>query len=113
MKLEINGKTFAAALEDSETAHAFAALLPMRLHMTELNGNEKYHYLMSGLPAAPEQVVHVEAGDVMLFGENCVVLFYRSFDTLYSYTRIARVGDAEILSQQLGQGDADVSFDRD
>ena len=28
------------------TARAFAALLPMELHMTELNGNEKYHYLM-------------------------------------------------------------------
>ena len=55
----------------------------------------------------------MEAGDVMLFGEDCVVLFCRSFDTPYSYTRIARVKNAEILTQQLGQGDADVHFDRD
>lgn len=66
-----------------------------------------------GLPASLEQVGHVETGDVMLFGEDCVVLFYRSFDTPYSYTRIAREENAEILTQQLGQGDADVHFDQD
>lgn len=111
MNIRINDTLFSAALEDNETARAFAALLPMELHMTELNGNEKYHYLMGSLPSAPEQVGHIEAGDIMLFGDNCVVLFYQSFDTPYSYTRIGRVLNIESLAEQLGAGDTDAAFE--
>ena len=113
MKLCINGAAFDAVLEDNETARAFSALLPMDLHMTELNGNEKYHYLMSGLPNAPERVGHIEAGDILLFGDSCVVVFYQSFDTPYSYTRIGRIVSPENLAEQLGAGDVDVGFSRD
>lgn len=113
MKLWINGAAFDAVLEDNETARAFAALLPMDLHMTELNGNEKYHYLMSGLPNAPERVGHIEAGDILLFGDSCVVVFYQSFDTPYSYTRIGRIVSPENMAEQLGAGDVDVGFSRD
>ena len=50
IEIKINGKTFSAQIEDTETGRAFCDLLPMTLDMTELNGNEKYHYLLSGLP---------------------------------------------------------------
>ena len=113
MKVWIGGTAFDAALAENDTARAFAALLPMELHMTELNGNEKYHYLMSGLPNAPERVGHIEAGDILLFGDSCVVVFYQSFDTPYSYTRIGRIGNADGLAELLGPGDADVTFARD
>ena len=112
MKIKIHDAEFMAALEPNETARAFAALLPMELPMTELNGNEKYHYLMSGLPSAPERVGHIEAGDIMLFGENCVVVFYQSFDTPYSYTRIGKISNIETLAENLGTGDVTVSFQR-
>lgn len=113
MKLWINGAAFDAVLAENDTARAFSALLPMDLHMTELNGNEKYHYLMSGLPNAPERVGHIEAGDILLFGDSCVVVFYQSFDTPYSYTRIGRIVSPENLAEQLGAGDVDVGFSRD
>ena len=113
MKLWINGAAFDAVLAENDTARAFAALLPMDLHMTELNGNEKYHYLMSGLPNAPERVGHIEAGDILLYGDSCVVVFYQSFDTPYSYTRIGRIVSPENLAEQLGAGDVDVGFSRD
>lgn len=112
MKIWIGGAAFDAVLEDNETARSFAALLPMELHMTELNGNEKYHYLMSGLPSTPERVGHIEAGDIMLFGDSCVVVFYQSFDTPYSYTRIGRIGGIEALAEKLGGGDVDVTFEK-
>ena len=112
MKLWINGAAFDVVLEDSETARAFAALLPMELHMTELNGNEKYHYLLSGLPSAPEGVGHIEAGDIMLFGDSCVVVFYQSFDTPYPYTRIGKISSPEGLEAQLGSGDVNVTFEK-
>ena len=110
MKVQIRDKAYTALLEDNETARAFASLLPMELHMTELNGNEKYHYLMGSLPSAPAGIGHIEAGDIMLFGDDCVVLFYQSFDTPYSYTRIGRIISADGLAEQLGGGDADVRF---
>ena len=110
MTIRIGEQEFIAALEDSDTGRAFAALLPMELHMTELNGNEKYHYLMGPLPAASQRVGHIEAGDIMLFGGDCVVVFYQSFDTPYSYTRIGKINDIEGLADALGDGDADVIF---
>ncbi len=111
MKVRIYDKVYTAALEDNETARAFAALLPMELSMTELNGNEKYHYLMSSLPSSPERVGHIEAGDIMLFGGGCVVIFYESFDTPYSYTRIGKIRSVGDLAEQLGDGEADVCFE--
>ena len=110
MTIRIGERGFSATLADNDTARAFAALLPMELSMTELNGNEKYHYLMGPLPSAPERVGHIEAGDIMLFGDNCVVVFYQSFDTPYSYTRIGKIHDAEALAPVLGAGDVGVRF---
>ena len=110
MTIKIGSQELFATLEGNDTARAFAALLPMELHMTELNGNEKYHYLMSPLPSAPERVGHIDAGEIMLFGDDCVVVFYQSFDTSYSYTRIGKIDNVEALADALGNGDADVRF---
>ena len=111
MTVMVNGQRFSATLEDNETAEAFAALLPMTLSMSELNGNEKYHYLMSPLPSSPQNVGRVEAGDLMLFGDDCVVLFYESFSTPYRYTRIGRLTDASGLREAAGSGSAQVAFE--
>ena len=111
MRIRIRNKVYQAALADNDAARAFLALLPMELRMTELNGNEKYHYLMSGLPNAPQPVGHIEAGDIMLFDDRCVVVFYQSFDTPYSYTRIGRILDAGDLMERLGNGDVSVIFE--
>ena len=108
--LTVGGRRFTAALLENETAVAFRALLPARLAMSELNGNEKYRYLGAPLPAAPEAVGRIEAGDLMLYGDDCLVLFYESFSTPYRYTRLGRVTDAAALAEALGAGDAEVEF---
>lgn len=106
LRIQIGEARIEAALETNETARAFAALLPRSLDMRELNGNEKYFYLDAALPAAPSAVGRVEAGDVMLYGDDCVVLFYESFDTPYSYTPIARVEDPDALRAALSAAPA-------
>lgn len=111
MTITVNGIEFQVELEENETAKAFAAKLPLTLDMSELNGNEKYHYLGSRLPSNPERVGHIEIGDLMLYGSDCIVLFYESFGTLYTYTRIGRVKDPDGLKEAVGSSDAEVTFE--
>ena len=107
----IGSKTFTATLADTETGEAFAALLPLNVTMNELNGNEKYHYLSSSLPTAAYQPGTIHAGDLMLYGNNCVVLFYETFNTSYSYTRLGAIDDPSGLAEALGVGNVSVRFE--
>ena len=108
----VGGQTFTATLANSETGKAFAALLPMTVTMNELNGNEKYHYLSSSLPTAAYQPGTIHAGDLMLYGNNCVVLFYETFNTSYSYTRLGSIDDPSGLASALGSGNVSVRFEK-
>ena len=108
----VGTKTFTATLADSETGRAFAQLLPMTVTMTELNGNEKYHYLDSPLPTKSYQPGTIHAGDLMLYGNNCVVLFYETFSSSYSYTRIGSIDDPSGLAAALGSGNVSVRFEK-
>ena len=107
----IGSKAFTATLAESETGEAFAALLPLSVTMNELNGNEKYHYLNSSLPTAAYQPGTIHAGDLMLYGNNCVVLFYETFNTSYSYTRLGAIDNPSGLASALGSGDVSVRFE--
>ena len=107
----VGSKTFTATLADSETGEAFAALLPLTVTMNELNGNEKYHYLSSSLPTAAYQPGTIHAGDLMLYGNNCVVLFYETFNTSYSYTRLGAIDNPSGLAAALGSGNVSVRFE--
>lgn len=110
LALAIGDTSFIIALADNEAARELARRLPLRLDMAELNGNEKYASLGSPLPAKAENVRRIEAGDVMLWGNDCLVVFYKSFDTPYSYTRIGHIADARGLAKAVGKGDVLVSI---
>ncbi len=77
--------------------------------MNELNGNEKYHYLSENLPTDSYRPVTIRNGDLMLYGSNCVVLFYETFASSYSYTRIGQLGNPSGLASVLGQGNVSVT----
>lgn len=112
VEAEAGGQIFPLRLEDNETARAFETMLPLTLEMADLNANEKYHNLRSPLPSSPEGVGTIRAGDVMLFGDDCILLFYKSFSTPYRYTRIGRIEDASTLEDAVGRGSVTVSFYR-
>ena len=89
---------------------AFKALLPLSVNMSELNGNEKLFRLPAGLPTRASTPASIRSGDVMLYGSNTVVLFYKSFPTTYSYTPIGRIDDPAGLERALGAGSVTVTF---
>lgn len=109
--MSINGESFDVQLANNETARAFEDLLPLELSMDELNGNEKYCYLDAPLPAHAEAVGHIEAGDIMLYGDSCIVVFYESHDTTCSYTRIGTAANPSNLPEAVGPQSALVAFE--
>ncbi len=112
MKVTITaaGKAFTATIEDSETGKAFIQRLPMTLEMSELNGNEKYCYGVA-LPHNDSRYDRIEAGDIMLYSGDCVVLFYGPAGG-YSYTRIGKIEDITGLADALGRGSVSVKFEK-
>ena len=108
VKAIINGKEYVINLEDNETAKSFANLLPQELNMSELNGNEKYIYLDTTLPTNSSNPKRINVGDVMLYGDNCLVIFYKSFDTSYSYTKIGHIDNLP----NLGNDSISVKFEK-
>ena len=110
IEITVGDKTFHAALYDNEAAEALTDMLPLTLDMSELNGNEKYYYLDSSLPANASRPSGIKAGDIMLYGNSCLVLFYESFSTSYSYTPIGYIDDPSGLAAALGSGSVQVTF---
>lgn len=110
MWMIVNERRFAITLTDNNTARAFATQLPLTLHMEELNGNEKHAKLPASLPANASRPGIIRAGDLMLYGTDTLVVFYSTFNSMYSYTRIGRVDDPTGLAETLGPGSAEVTF---
>jgi hypothetical protein len=108
--INIGDKTFAATLLDNPTAAALRAMLPLTINMTELNGNEKYFRLSKNLPANESNPATVQSGDLMLYGSNTFVLFYQSFSTSYSYTKVGKISNTAGLVSALGKGNVTVSI---
>ena len=107
-KVIINNKTYTLTLENNKTVEEFLNLLPQEFTMTELNGNEKYVYMNNTLATNSYNPKHIEKGDVMLYGNNCLVIFYKSFDTSYSYTKIGHIDNLE----NLGKGNIIAKFEK-
>ncbi|MBH5328454.1 hypothetical protein H9Q10_02045 [Eikenella sp. S3360] len=112
MNLSINGQIFAAEFAETQAAAEFAALLPLTLDMSDYNRNEKVATLPQALTAADTAVKRIEAGDILLWQGNSIVVFYESFDTPYRYTRIGKITDAAGLKAAVGAGNAAVRFGR-
>lgn len=111
LQLTISSDIFTATLLDNATAKAFGAMLPMTVDMSEHASNEKYYSLPSSLPTAGFNPGTISNGDIMLFGASTLVIFYKTFATSYSYTRIGKVDDPQGLEKALGAGSVTVTLE--
>jgi hypothetical protein len=108
--VSIGTAEFSATLADTATARAFDERLPLTLDMADVNSNEKAFELAKALPADATNPGKIHSGDLMLYGAETIVLFYESFDTSYTYTRIGRLDAPDGLAEVLGAGDVTVTF---
>ncbi len=100
LKINIDGKDYIMNIEKNETTKHLINILPKTLKMSDLNNNEKYIYLDESLPKDEKLPRYINAGDVMLFGDNCLVIFYKSFDTVYKYTKIGHIDNLPDLGSE-------------
>lgn len=112
VKIKVGRKSFNAVFYDNDTSKALLESMPMKLKMSELNGNEKYRYLNKDFPTNEKRVKRVRAGDIMLYGSDCLVVFYKSFNTTYEYTKIGRITNPKGLKKAAGKKSVTVAFSK-
>lgn len=108
--ISVGGKQFEASLLNNASSQALIARMPLTINMSEMNGNEKYYYLPSSLPTDTRSIGTIHTGDLMLYGSDCLVLFYEDFSTSYRYTRLGAVSSPAGLSEALGRSEVKVTF---
>jgi hypothetical protein len=111
--MTVNDRRFAITLADTAAAREFVAMLPLSITMPDLNGNEKHARLSRPLATDAIRPGTIHNGDLMLYGSQTLVLFYQSFTSAYSYTRLGRVDDPRELDKTLGSDVAKIGFSRD
>lgn len=107
----VNDTQFTATIEDTAAGQELLARLPLTLSMEELHGNEKYCYTDESFGGETYVPDTIEAGDLMVFGSDCLVLFYETFaNGGWSYARVGRIDDPSGLADACGAGTATVTF---
>lgn len=109
--ITIKNKKYEAILYDNSTTKELIKKFPITITMSDLNGNEKYYNFSKRFPTSSENVVNVKKGDIMLFGDNCLVIFYKSFSTRYKYTKLGYIKNTEDLENSFGKGDINITFE--
>lgn len=112
VKVKVGSKEFNGVLYDNPTSKALMKRMPVSYKMSDLNRNEKYKYLSYSLPANEKTVKKIKAGDIMLYGDDCLVVFYKSFKTSYKYTPVGRITNVKGLKKAAGKGKVTIKISK-
>ena len=110
MKVQIDGHTFYAALENNDATAELVQMMknqPIVISMSDYSGFEKVGSLGTTLPGSNSQMT-TQAGDIVLYNNNQIVIFYGS--NSWSYTKLGHVDDLTGWEEVLGSGDVTVTF---
>ncbi len=111
IRIKVGNHVFTATLLENASANTFKVMLPLTVNMTELNSNEKYYRFSSNLPTQASNPDTIHSGDLMLWGSNTLVIFYKTFSTPYSYTRLGKIDNPSGLSNALGSSNVTVTIE--
>lgn len=110
MQVQVGDHIFTATLENNSAADALAEMMktaPVELRMSDYSGFEKVGPLGQNLPAEDRQIT-TQAGDIVLYTGNQIVMFYGS--NSWSYTRLARIDSLTGWEEALGSGEVTVNL---
>ena len=110
INVQIGDSTFIAILEENEAVDALVEMMeqgPVTIQMSDYSGFEKVGPLGTSLPTSNQQTT-TQAGDIVLYQGNQIVMFYGS--NSWSYTRLGHIDDLTGWEEALGNGDVTVTF---
>lgn len=110
MNVQVGGSNFTATLEENEAVDALVEMMeqgPVTIQMSDYSGFEKVGPLGTSIPASNQQTT-TQAGDIVLYQGNQIVMFYGS--NSWSYTRLGHIDDLTGWEEALGSGDVTVTF---
>lgn len=111
MEITIGIAVFTATLATNASVTAFKTMLPLTLSMSDFNSNEKVASLPHRLTTTAITPGTIQTGDIMLYGSSSLVLFYETFSTSYSYTKLAWIDNPIGLKVALGKGNVTITFE--
>ena len=110
MMVQVGGSTFTATLEENTAVDVLVEMMeqePVTIQMSDYSGFEKVGPLGTSLPTSNQQTT-TQAGDIVLYQGNQIVMFYGS--NSWSYTRLGHIDDLTGWEEALGSGDVTVTF---
>ena len=112
LKMSIGDTAVEVEWEDNESVEALAKLAetePLVIEMSMYGGFEQVGSLGESLPRNDKQTT-TEAGDIVLYSGNQIVVFYGS--NSWAYTRLGHITDktAEEMAELLSGGDVTITI---
>ena len=112
LKMSIGDTAVEVEWEDNESVEELAKLAetePLVIEMSMYGGFEQVGSLGESLPRNDVQIT-TEAGDIVLYSGNQIVVFYGS--NLWAYTRLGHITDktAEEMAELLSGGDVTITI---
>ncbi|WP_057511552.1 cyclophilin-like fold protein [Staphylococcus sp. NAM3COL9] len=106
----IDSITFSANIFDNVTSQYLLEKLPLSITMHDLNNNEKYHDFNDAFPTNMQEIKHIHKGDIMLYQDSYLVIFYKSFTTTFSYTPVGTITHPDSLDVLNSISDVDITI---
>ena len=115
LRLKIGDTDVAVNWEENESVEALKALCrdePLTIHMSMYGGFEQVGPIGQSLPRNDSQTT-TQAGDIVLYSGNQVVIFYGS--NAWAYTRLGHISDksGQEMAELLGNGDTTITIGRE
>src|SRR5699024_12761625 len=110
MNIAVNDSNFTSTLAENAAVDALVDWMeegPITLELSDYADFEKVGPLGRSLPASDRQTT-TQAGDIVLYQSNQIVLFYGS--NSWSYTRLGSIDDLTGWEDVLGSGDVTVTL---
>ena len=102
MSVTIGEQSFTVVLEDNAATRELVKMMkegPVSIDMDDYSGFEKVGSLGKSLPTDNQQMT-TQAGDIVLYSGNQIVMFYGS--NSWSYTKIGKIDDLSGWEDALG-----------